>query len=301
MSLLNQPFAVPSRVKGAAQFVVRERGQRVKRESAEALLSPLSLRGEEGERDNRAMVRRTLDECVRLRLFLEDGDFLLLNPSLPVSARNPDTIAVALPGVLLDLILDVTNPENQSLAAAIAWFLSQDALDAPSTWDEFGIALREQDALGSLEFNDTRYANFAYWVRYLGLANMLVSPNAGGAGEIRLLPDPTACVRRILNDLFTGETSLGATDFLRRLGARCSVFEGGVVRNAIEHQAPGRESKHLSSTTSLALLRLEEEESLRMLMHSDADKVILVDGHTPRDVSQFVWVQSVAKEAPDGI
>jgi len=290
VSLLIEAFAVPSRVKGAAQLLVQERGQRVKRETAEALLSPSSLKGDDGQRDNRAMVRRTIDECIGLRLFLEQDDFLLLNPDLPNGAQHPDTIQGALPGVLLDLVLDPSNDENRNLGEALAWFLGQDVLRAPATWSEFGAALREREGFAILEFNDVRYANFAYWARYLGLANVIMLPNRA-TSEGHLLPDPTECLRRVLAEVFADQSQLTVTDCLRRVSARCSLFEGGALRDSMARHLPVREARHLSSTTSFALLRLEEEDTLRMQMHSDADKVILVVGSFRRDVSEITWMR----------
>ena len=63
------------------QFLVRERGQRAKRETAEELLSPASLKGEGGD-EKLAMVRRTIDECVRLRLLVVVQSALAFRPIL---------------------------------------------------------------------------------------------------------------------------------------------------------------------------------------------------------------------------
>lgn len=289
MSLLNQPFAVPSRVKGAVQFLVRERGQRVLRESAEALLSPPSLKGEEGEPDNRAMVRRTIDECVRLRLFLEEGDYLSLNPELPAAVRDAGSVAQALPGTVLDLILGGSG--NEDLMAPLAWFLAQDALNAPGTWDEFASALQTQGVADIFRFNGTRYDNFWYWSRYLGLTSAVgTPPTTGSKTEERLMPDPTDCLRRVLQRVLGGRGDRRPlADALRHVSTLCPLFEGGAVRDTMDRYAPGREARHLSSSTSLALLRLQEEGSVDMRMLSDADAVVLVDGPDRRSVSEILW------------
>lgn len=292
MSLFNQPFAVPSRVKGAVQLLVRERGQRTKRETAEALLSPASLKGEDGV-EKLTMIRRTIDECVRLGLFVaQEEEFLTLNSDLPAAARSSDTVAVALPGAILDLILQPSDGPNEDLAASLAWFLAQDALAAPGTWGEFAKALQDQGATDVLKFNDTRYDNFWYWSRYLGLANVIASPTpASNTLEERLSPDPTVCLRRILREVLRERgTRVSAAECLRAVAARCPLFEGGSIRDAMDQYVQPREAKHLSSTTSLALLRLEEEGTIIMRMLADADALILVDGPARRPISDVAWV-----------
>src|SRR5688572_21007810 len=137
MSLFTQPYAVPSRVKGAVQLLAQERGRKIKREAAEALLSPASIKGEDTETEKLAMVRRTIDECVRLRLFLVDGDILLLNPDLPEGLRSVDTIPETLPQVILDLMVDGNNTGNDDLLAPLAWFMGQELANPPANWAEF--------------------------------------------------------------------------------------------------------------------------------------------------------------------
>lgn len=299
MSLLSQIYATPSRVKGVVQLLSRERGQRLKRESAEGLLSPESLlRGEdEVEGNRRAMAGAAIDECLRLGVLQEDGESLVLSPDLQEAGRRYETIRGVLPGIILDRVLDPAADANQDLAAALAWFLSQDVLDAPGTWDEFGRALVQQGMQDALRFNDNRHNMFGYWSRYLGLANVLARPVSAVTWEERLAPDPTECLRRIVSELppLDGER-LPAVEFLQRVSARCPLFEGGAIRRAMD-VARTQEGRFLSSTTSHALLRLEGEGVLQLEMLSDADAVLLVDGPRPRPVSEVVRVRAALEAA----
>lgn len=298
MSLLSQIYATPSRVKGVVQLFSRERGQRLKRESAEGLLSPESLlRGDDDfEGNRRAMASAVIDECVRLGLLLEEGESLVLNTDLPEPVRRYETVARLLPGIILDRVLDPTADANQDLAAALAWFLSQEVLDAPGTWEETGRALVQQGIQDALRFNDNRYNMFVYWSRYLGLANVLATPVSSVTSEERLAPDPTACLRRIVSELpVRNGDRLPAAEFLQRVSARCSLFEGGAIRSAMDARR-AQAGRFLSATTSHALLRLEEEGVLRLEMLSDADALLLVDGPRPRPVSEVVRLRT-AREA----
>lgn len=299
MSLLSQVYATPSRVKGVVQLLARERGHRLKRESAEGLLSPESLlRGDENtEGTRRAMAGAAIDECLRLGLLEEDGESLVLSSDLPEGARRYETVGRVLPGVILDRVLDSTADSNQDLSAALAWFLSQDVLDAPGTWEEVGSALVQQGMQDALRFNDNRYSMFVYWSRYLGLTNALAIPVSAVTPEERLAPDPTECLRRIVADLPVRDGErLSAAEFLQLVTARCPLFEGGAIRSAMD-AGRTQQDRFLSSTTSHALLRLEEEGVLRLGMLSDADAVLLVDGSRPRPVSEVVRVRAALEAA----
>ena len=183
--------------------------------------------------------------------------------------------------------------------APLAWFLAQDALNAPGSWGEFATALQAQGVAELFKFNGTRYDNFWYWSRYLGLACVVGTPLATGSKvEERLVPDPTDCLRRVLHQVLgpRGDRRPVA-DALRHVSAVCPLFEGGAVRDRMDHYAPPRETGHLSSSTSLALLRLEEEGSVTMRMLSDADARVLVDGPVRRPVSELAWAGDSVRTA----
>jgi hypothetical protein len=284
VSLLGQIYATPSRVKAVLQLLARERGGRLKQESLEQLLSPGSLVRNAEDDEERKMAHSVIAECERLQLVQMDGDFIALDPHLSEKGRDLDSIRAALPDAILDRIVDPRsdNP-NSDLAAALAWYLGQDALRAPGLWKEFGDALIDQNANDVLRFNDNRFFMFLYWARYLGLANIL-----GIRGEERLAPDPTRCMRRIVRSEF-GEDgkSYPIREFMLRVKERCPVFEGGAIREAMDRHSPRREPKYLSSTTSHALLRMEEERMLGLEMLSDADALLLTGDSAPRAVSQI--------------
>jgi hypothetical protein len=244
------------------------------------------------------MVQGAIDECVRLQLLREDGDYLVLDPELPEAARRYESVAATLPAVILDRVLDPSSDSNRDLAAALGWYLGQDVLAAPGTWEEFGNALVAQGATDVFRFNDNRFKMFFYWSRYLGLANVLgISVSATETGY-RLSPDPTECLRRLGGEILAFRDSrVPVAEFLQAMRTRCSLFEGGEVREAMDRLTAPRDAKHLSSTTSHALLRLEEDGTLELRMLSDADAVLLVDGPRPRPVSEIVWKHAPGEAA----
>jgi len=263
--------------------------------TAEALLSPSALlkNSEEGESGDRSMIKAVINECVKLGLVLGEEGILSLNPKLPESVRRLDSLGSALPPAILDLVL-TPGSESDDLAEALAWYLGQDVLTAPGTWKEFGEALQAQGATDVLRFNDNTFQMFAYWSRYLGFGNALVARSATGTEEVRLAPDPTDCLRRILEEILERRKKpLQMPRCLELVSARCPVFEGGGLRKVLDPHSPRREPKHLSSATSHALLRLEEDGTIAIHMRSDADAVILVDGSKRRSISEISWRHDV--------
>ena len=244
------------------------------------------------------MVQGAIDECIRLQLLREDGDYLVLDPELPESTRRYESIAATLPAVILDRVLDPRSEGNGDLAAALSWYLGQDVLAAPGTWEEFGKVHAAQGANDVLQFNDNRFMMFLYWSRYLGLANVLGVSVSATDTSYRLSPDPTECLRRLGGEILTvPDTRVPVAEFLQAIRIRCPLFEGGEIREAMDRFAVPRDSKHLSSTTSHALLRLEEDGTLELRMLSDADAVLLVDGPRPRPVSEIVWKRAPGRVA----
>jgi hypothetical protein len=195
-----------------------------------------------------------------------------------------------LPQIILDLIANGDDTGNSDILAPLAWFLGQDLNGAPSNWAEFGALQQAQQVVELFKFNDTRFDNFWYWSSYMGLTTLIGSPKPGGVEE-RLLPDPTNALRNILRRVlepFPGY--MQATECLRRVAVECQLFEGGIARQAMDAHAPPREKRHLSPSTSLALLRLEAEGTLAIRLLADANALILVDGSARRPISEIAWI-----------
>jgi hypothetical protein len=124
--------------------------------------------------------------------------------------------------------------------------------------------------------NDARYSQFVDWVCFLGFAwrHNLKEKDL-------ITPDPTAYLRFALSTLIEirkGEP-LPVGDFINKLAAQCPVFETGRFRLDIERNIGGRATEqHLSSTTALGLLRLQEEKLIELTKRSDAPVYVFPDG-----------------------
>lgn len=283
MSILKDPYVVPSRVKGVVRYLLAAKGQREKRDTLEALLSPTALisKGEDKQL-SRKMVQATIRECIKMGLLeeSEDGSEVAINPKLHLKKA-------LFPAVLAQLLLNTPDlTENHDFARVAAWYLAQDFLAAPGNWPEAQQRLREQVGGDLLELNDARFGQFEDWSCYLGFSwrNSLT-------GNPVLVPDPTAYLRQSLGDLFEGMTNqqIPLGEFINRLGRYCPVFDTGTFREELDDQLGGRESNYLSSVTSIALRRLEEEGYIKLEKLSDITVWVLQDGVDSR-LTHITWL-----------
>ena len=76
-------------------------------------------------------------------------------------------------------------------------------------------------------------------------------------------------------------------EVMNRLAQICPVFEGGFLRAEIDRVFT-REPGTLSSTTSLAWLRLRDEGFVELIQESDATTLLLPDGDRVEPVSHVV-------------
>jgi hypothetical protein len=280
MSVLtdSNQYASSSRVRAVYRYLVRAKDNSEAREQLERRLSPESLlRGGDEDSTSRAMIRGTVGECLKMKLIAPAGDDVILSPELPEEVRRPIEGDPSLPVLLARLMITTENDANANLCSILAWYLAQDAYAAPGNWLEMDEAIQRQGAAAHLtEMNNARYSQFEDWVCYLGFAWR----HALGEKKV-LTPDPTAYLRRSLTGLFEGSRgqAMPLGDFITKLGAACPVFETGEFRNRVEALLGPRESEaHLSSTTSLALLRLKEEGLIELSVRGDARLFVLPDG-----------------------
>jgi hypothetical protein len=285
MSILNDPYVTPSRIKGVVRYLLQARGKREKRDTLEAVLSPAALTSRGNDREpSRSMVQKTIRECIKMGLLEESQDKaeVTFNPKLGLKDD------FSLPFVLSKLLLDeLEYTENHDFAKVLAWYLAQDFFDAPGNWQETEQKLREQVGSNLLELNDVCYGQFEDWSCYLGFSWR----NALSGAQV-LVPDPTAYLTHHLKNVFGNQINqqIPLGEFINRLGKYCPVFEMGEFREEIEQQIGLREPNHLSSVTSIALRRLEEEGLLKLERLSDTSILVLRDGSGDSRISHITWL-----------
>lgn len=285
MSVLNNAVVSPSRVRGVYRYLLWCDGQREDRGNLERAMSPDSLLKEGKKRD---MIHNTVNECIKMKLVVEDGGTVAISPDLPKAARHPETGDQNLPITLSNLFFTPVNEENHDLGRVIAWYLCQDVYEPPGSWKEVGETLREQVGADKLGLrNDARYGQLEDWACYLGFAWCHSRKR-----EKMLVPDPTANIRVRLGGVFGdmyGKT-LSIAETTRRLSEMCPVLEGGVLRGEIESAYVKRDESRLSSATSHAWFRLQDEGLVRLSQESDADVFVLIDGDTKRRFTDITWL-----------
>jgi hypothetical protein len=175
-----------------------------------------------------------------------------LSPRLP--ADLPDLLA----GLMLRPTLGAA---LNHFAAACAWLLTFPVQGAPQGHN----AIREGLQAAGFDLqtidlaNQARLDMFLYWAVYLGLIRRF--RRSGGHG---VLADPTAFLRRQLDQLVPPGERVAAGEFLSRLGADCPVLDGGEVRHSVLgrlHRAGATPwaAHRVSDALSFALRRLARE------------------------------------------
>jgi hypothetical protein len=291
VSLIQQAYAVPSRIQGIYRYLLRAKDQRDRIDVMERLFMPDPLLDYSKKEDPRAPFRENVREGLRLRLFGEikadpDDRHLTLHEDLPVVVRDPKEGEEHLRFAIADLVLLDAEGQNDNLAYALAWYLAQDPYGAPATKYDLPLAIKNHELEERTNVTSgVTIDQFAYWSVYLGFA---WQHHRGD--ETVLTPDPTVYLRRALPYLFTerGETqSLPA--FMARLADRAPIFEGGRFRDEIEQVIGGRDENHLSPCTALALLRLREEGDIELEKRSDINLRVFPEHKERHRFTHITW------------
>lgn len=297
MSVINQVFAVPSRVFGVYRLLLQQPGRKMNRAELENVLSPQSILNMKDEMDeggtdessekNLKMIHAVVNETVKMGLVHEEDDVVMLSPDLPKDMLDKNKGTDVFPFYVLDLFFSEKNPENHDFVRLLTWFLAQDAYDAPDTWSRFERALTQQVGEHKLDCtNDNRYAQFLYWSRFCGFTTMYE------IDETSLVPDPTIYMKWVLPELFSEHKTLSFQESVRGLAARCPVFEEGKFRKemAEEYRHENREERFLSSVTCHAWFRLQDEGYITLDHKSDAEVYVLVEGNRQHRFSHVTWL-----------
>ncbi|KJH72501.1 protein DpdG [Aliterella atlantica] len=287
MSVLKEPFAIPSRFRGIYRYLLHAKGQREKREVLAKIISPDEL--VKDKPSPRPMFDASLRECFKCGLLIkeenEDYTEIVINPNLSAEARNPKTGDELLPNTLADLFFASDNEDEYDFGLVCAWYLSQNVYDPPRTWEAVEQKVAEQKVGELLKMtNNTLYGQMDDWMGYMGLL-------WGHALERKriLVPDPTIYLKRNLRYLFQkSDEKVLAREFIDRLAKKCPIFETGHFRETIEANIGRRQPNYLSNSTAFALLRLQNEGYIELKRESDADLMILPKANNQIDDSSRI-------------
>lgn len=301
MALLNPPQILPNVARVIFRALQQADDRGVPKDDLAGLVAPASLPRGEGASPGIGSkgFEDTLNACVTINLIERRDDLIRLHPDLPPVARDRRRREAAFAPLVLDLVLDDrinhdlwgSTEGARDLTRAIAWWLAQDPLNPPASWNEPGgadVAQERQMSGGERIFsNDTRWGAFDRWATFLGLASHLPR-----AGKSILVPDPTAAMRGLLSDVLP-TARLPILEFLEQLAERLPVVDGGSYRRSVEErmrpESVRSSPEALSPSLSHALLRLRDEQLLRIEDLADAPtKIQLAPGFGPeRTVSHI--------------
>ncbi|MBW4558091.1 MAG: hypothetical protein KME59_19585 [Trichormus sp. ATA11-4-KO1] len=299
MSVLKQPFATPSRVRGVFRYLLSTKNQREKTEVLEKILSPDEL--VKNAPSPRPMLRATINEMVKVGILVKEDEEIAINSDLPENALNPQLGDKLLPDTLAELFFASNNEDEEDFGRVCAWYLAQDIYDAPGNWEEVERQVDRQKVGDFLKMsNNVLHGQLDDWMCYLGLAwghalgvKLATITDSNARVKRVTVPDPTAYIKRNLKDIFYEEQEILLTDFITRLARKCPLFETGKFREEVESQVVLRQPNYLSTSTAFALFRLQDEGYIKLLRKSDADLMLLpkVNNQVDDDgrISHIIW------------
>lgn len=288
MSVLKTGKATHSRIRGIFRYLLQAPKQRENKEKLIQLLSPNKLW--EDKKEKYPMFNDSLRESIKCGLLITDNEDIAINSDLPEEARNPKMGDKLLPDTLVKLFFASDNEDEEDFGRLIAWYLAQDIYDAPGTWKEVEISIAEQKVAETLDLkisSNSLFGQVEDWMCYLGFA-------WGHALELNrkiVVAEPTAYLRRNLKDLFQGEAKakILIREFIERLAEKCPLFETGKFREQVEEKIGFRLPNHLSTSTTFALFRLQDDGYIQLIKESDADLFILPKVGNEERISHIIW------------
>ncbi|MBE9163158.1 protein DpdG [Tychonema sp. LEGE 06208] len=275
MSVLKTALATPSRMRGIFRYLLQAPKQRENKEKLTRLLSPDQLSEGRNKTAEHPMFNAALRESIKCGLLIEENEDIAVNLQLPKASIHPQTGDNLLPDTLVQLFFAADNEDEEDFGRLIAWYLAQDIYDAPDTWEKVEKLVAEQGVAESLDLkisSNTLSGQVEDWMCYLGFA----WSHASDSNKKLVVAEPTAYLRRNLNDLFQGEAKakLSIREFIDRLAKKCPVFETGKFREQVEEKIGSRLPNHLSTSTVFALFRLQDDGYIKLIRESDGDLFI---------------------------
>jgi len=269
MTLLRTPEATPNRIVGVWRYLTGRDNAELELLVKQALMPASRLPDRKG--DPRGTLQKNIDVAVDIGLFVREEDRIAVAPTIDVSPSTEDTDRHR--SILGHLILD-EEEGDPGFARSVAWFLTQNPLQEPWTSDSLP---REIDRTGWKEetglTSDTRFTVFRVWSQYFGFASVYKLD-----GKSVITPDPTNFIARHLPEIIEKrDARVSLRQIVDSLSKRYPVFEGGFYRQEAENLlARGRSERHLSESTSFALLRLRDRGDIDLIQESDAPNAMVL-------------------------
>jgi len=271
MSIISQFTAGPNRVEMLIDFLKTNKNKYTKKD-LENIFSPQSG----------SVFKEVFKVVEMLNLLTLKEDLVFHN----IENKKQSTIQT-----IKNALFNIDYIKDDNFNLSLAWLLVQHPKEMISFKDNVGNRLLKDltEQVSDIELTNTaNFQHFIYWCEYLGFVNKIAM-----SGEIFINPDPTIAIKEELKVNFKKNITLTIKDFLIKLSANLPVLEYGYVREKIEPML--RDGlvlpiDTLSYSTSLAILRLEQQNIIALESKSDADIITLQDGINNRRISHIRYL-----------
>jgi hypothetical protein len=264
LSIISVLEAVPNRVNMLARVIASE-GPMTRSE----LQNRIVPNAEKSDQFNN-LVRETS----KLQIIVEDKN-ISLGPEVDKKLLQDKTKFLEFCHEALVSAPLPSTDDNYTFSRALSWLLTRPVAMNTKWGAEFSSLMRD-DLEGSDIYdvtNSSRSQMLGYWSHFLGYAEWL-----NWRGDKYLIPDPTRVITMYLPEIFKDKNKITANQFAKELGNLSVVLETGSVRSEVEGRLKTQRSDQaLSTSTSLALLRLEERGKIKIEQQSDAETWLLAD------------------------
>lgn len=275
MSIISNFTAEPNRLEMVIKYLKNTKKQYTKQE-LEDVFSPSNARG------SSSVFREVYVVLESLGLLKIENDFIKLN--LP---KTKQSILLTIREALFDK--DFLKKDDFSLA--LSWLQAQNSIENLDWSDSVSNIVNSDLNDDYLELdltNNSRWQHFGYWCVYLGFATKVYI-----AEKIYLCPDPTEAISHEIKTIFTKTKEMNIKGFFLSLSTTLPVLEYGSIRKKINESI--REGLQLpedtlSKSTSLALLRLENRNIIKLIHKSDADSVLIQDDNNNKTISHIEYL-----------
>lgn len=271
MSIISQFTAGPNRVEMLIDFLKTNKNKYTKKD-LENIFSPQSG----------SIFKEVFKVVEMLNLLTIKEDLVFHN----IDNKKKSTIEI-----IKDAIFNVEYIKNDNFSLSLAWLLVQQPHELISFQDNVGNILIKDltEQVSEVELTNTaNFQHFIYWCEYLGFVNKISI-----SGETFISPDPTSAIRAELNINFKKNTTYTVKDFFIMLSKNLPVLEYGFVREKITpilRDGLFIPADTLSYSTSLAIIRLEQQNIISLESKSDADIITLLDGVNNQRISHIKYL-----------
>lgn len=275
MSIISNFTAEPNRLEMVVKYLKSTKKQYTKQE-LEDVFSPSNARG------SSSVFREVFTVLESLDLLKTDNDFIKLN--LP-KTKQPINV------IIRDAIFNKEFSNKDDFSLALSWFQSQNSIKNLDWSDNVTNIVNSDlnDNYNELDLtNNSRWQHFGYWCIYLGFATKIYI-----AEKTYLCPDPTEAINNEIKNIFTTNKEIRIKEFFLALSNVLPVLDYGNIRIKINESI--REGLQLpedtlSKSTSLALLRLESRNIIKLAHKADADSLLITDGSKNKTISHISYL-----------